>query len=1277
MQVGFGVSPGSSGAWSVATPDPEKAGNFAGFSDWELAQKLQLALGKDVLVEPDLRQSPVVPTPGDERDKRPREFGLAVAGLDGPWHLGTGFSGLAAARQKVSADEQRRVTIAHLDTGYDPRHELFAKLTIRGGRDFESDPAGTGNGTEPENTGIGLRNKGHGTGTLGILAGGSLKNGHGTVLKKGEELGGIPHATVVPVRVADFVAQFWTSSIAAGLWYAIEQKADVVTISLGGLPSQAWADAINACYVRGIVVVAAAGNNFGGFPTRDLVWPARFGRVIAACGIGEDQEPYIDRFGAMEGNFGPPSAMATAMAAYTPRIPWASYGTGNGVDQDGAGTSSATPQIAAAAALWLARHRGALQNFSGWQRVELVRAALFGTAVADPDQLPYLGRGALRADKALARTPADLSARLTPQPEDTAAFALLRSLGGFGLEGDPAAAMYQLEATHIATRSVAVRRIAPDLVGAGDAGMNRRIAEALLDAETMSPGLRDWLSAMIGRRLPAPPAPIDRGEAPPTAKPEMPEAAPAVDPTAGVDEDMLPGQISRRAPSRQQQKPVEPTMRASSAAAPQAAKSSQGDWRPTPIAIPARRLRIFASDPSAALSTATHGIASTTVSIPWEPRDQTTQLQLGPVGEYIEVIDIDPSSNCCYEPVDLDNRNVLAQDGVPPNVDDPKFHQQMVYAVAMMTIDRFERALGRPMLWQTDRYWEKPMRRRPQPGSIEAYEEGYVPRLRIYPHALRAANAYYSPDKVALLFGYFRGQRKLPGGNVGAGDMVFTCLSFDVIAHETTHALLDGVNRRLREASNPDVLAFHEAFADIVAIFQRLSLMDLLRYEITRAKGRLRASDLGTLAREFGQATGYTHALRDAINSDPSVQNYLTADRPHDRGAVLVAAVFDAFMTIYDKRVGPLLSIMSLPGGNRAIHPTLVEMLANEARKAADHTLTMCIRALDYLPSVDITFSDFLRAVITADADVEPEDALGYRVAFVEAFRKRYIFPEDMRTVSVNGLRWKRPDAEIDEFRDMIDRLDLRWDRDTDRREVYIASRRAGLLLHGEVKKLSVEKARILGLNFDPAAVTLDLINDAARRIARAMAGANQGWRIDRADFLRIILAFPDLELITAQSLGPYLSPSTQGAGFGLDLTGPLSQLVADAGPLFSTAAREKRARRFEVSSVRPIQRVTPAGRVHHDIAIVIQQARTRAIDATMPYAAWNIFQFRSGSTVILSADGNDGATLRYVITKKPDSKRRPDVNRRHASAMHANADRSTYFAAMATSEPFAMLHGH
>ena len=71
----------------------------------------------------------------------------------------------------------------------------------------------------------------------------------------------------------------------------------------------------------------------------------------------------------------------------------------------------------------------------------------------------------------------------------------------------------------------------------------------------------------------------------------------------------------------------------------------------------------------------------------------------GPTGDYLEVIDVDPSSGCAYEPVDLNDPHLLATNGLPPSEGNPKFHQQMVYAVAMTTIQHFERALGRQVFW--------------------------------------------------------------------------------------------------------------------------------------------------------------------------------------------------------------------------------------------------------------------------------------------------------------------------------------------------------------------------------------------------------------------------------------------------------------------------------------------------------------------------------------------------------------------------------------------------
>src|SRR6476660_9465376 len=170
----------------------------------------------------------------------------------------------------------------------------------------------------------------------------------------------------------------------------------------------------------------------------------------------------------------------------------------------------------------------------------------------------------------------------------------------------------------------------------------------------------------------------------------------------------------------------------------------------------------------------------------------------------------------------------------------------MVYGVAMTTIEFFERALGRPVLW---RHGANP--KDPFDDSI------FTPRLRVYPHALRQANAYYSPDKIALLFGYFQAQSDDPAAQLPSGT-VFTCLSHDIIAHETTHALLDGMHRRFLLPSNPDVHAFHEAFADSVAMLQHFTFPELVAHQIATTRGGIASQEnlLVQLAAQFGRATG-------------------------------------------------------------------------------------------------------------------------------------------------------------------------------------------------------------------------------------------------------------------------------------------------------------------------------------------------------------------------------------------------------------------------------------
>lgn len=449
---------------------------------------------------------------------------------------------------------------------------------------------------------------------------------------------------------------------------------------------------------------------------------------------------------------------------------------------------------------------------------------------------------------------------------------------------------------------------------------------------------------------------------------------------------------------------------------PAAAKAPPPADYPTP---PHRRLRVFSFDPLLATDLDTLDISTITVKVPWE------EPTAGPVGEYLEVVDRDPSSDRFYRPVDLRDPRLAATDGLAPSEADPRFHQQMCYAVGMQTIAAFEKALGRKALWA-------PRFPRDESGQVVflSADERYVPRLRIYPHALREANAYYDPDKHALLFGYFP-SREQPGGSTPPGGTVFTCLSFDVIAHETTHALLHGLHRYYLNGSNPDVFAFHEAFADIVALLQHFSHPEVLAQQIASARGDFDNTDqLGRMARQFGEALGgHRGALREYVGRTPDPLLYRNTPEAHDRGAILVAAVFRAFVLIYKSRVKDLLRLASggtgvLPAGD--LHPDLVNRLAGEAAKTAEHLLTMCVRALDYVPPVDVTFGEYLRALVTADYELVRDDDRRYRAAVIGAFRDWGIYPAGVTVLDETALRWRPPEVgAMDTLRDVLRTLEL------------------------------------------------------------------------------------------------------------------------------------------------------------------------------------------------------------------------------------------------------------
>jgi hypothetical protein len=354
-------------------------------------------------------------------------------------------------------------------------------------------------------------------------------------------------------------------------------------------------------------------------------------------------------------------------------------------------------------------------------------------------------------------------------------------------------------------------------------------------------------------------------------------------------------------------------------------------------------------------------IVTTKLNVPSE------QLTPGPGGARIKVIDYDASTRTlykpfgdCIDPATGEFRNCL---GDAPSDDtiltNPWFHGQNVYAIAMSTLARFEKALGRRLSWGY--------------GGHQLY---------IAPHAFCEANAFYSEQDWALLFGYF------PHPDI-SGRTIFTCLSFDVVVHETTHALLDGLRNRFTEPSSLAQDGFHEGYADIVALLSVLASKDMVE-AIMRKSGaggaRMRIdtlqpseftnSALVTLAEELGKATAPN--FRDSplrasrhIRLDTSWRRDPAFNEPHRHGELLVAALLNTFVQVWYERMTKLAEGLGLG----VCDEVSIGLLAEEGATAAESLLTVLIRAVDYTPPTHITYEDFLSALLTADQQVVPDDS--------------------------------------------------------------------------------------------------------------------------------------------------------------------------------------------------------------------------------------------------------------------------------------------------------------
>lgn len=462
-----------------------------------------------------------------------------------------------------------------------------------------------------------------------------------------------------------------------------------------------------------------------------------------------------------------------------------------------------------------------------------------------------------------------------------------------------------------------------------------------------------------------------------------------------------------------------------------------------------RRLTIVAQDPSVRID---GKILTTEVDLPAE------EIAPGPRGYRVQVVDYDTSTDFLYQPLDYPSLESGAsgdpfkRDADKPKNDwiltEPRFHQQNVYAIVMKTLARFEFALGRRISW-----------------GFRGHQ------ISVAPHAFADANAFYSKEDQALVFGYFKGT---------TGQIVFSCLSHDVVAHETSHALLDGLRNRYTDPSSPEQAGFHEGFSDVVALLSVFSLKDvigcLLQPEFKRRTRsadsdlidssklkleRLKETVLLGLAEQMGQEMlGVRGDRADALRRSVNLPNFNPGDvdkieefqEPHRRGEILVAAILNAFLQVWRARID------RLEKGRRGSKLDL-QLVVEHGAEAANHLLTIAIRALDYAPPTDLQFSDYLSALITADKELVPDDTrYNYRRILLNSFAAYGVTPASEN--SPDGS-WEACDARLTYDRSHFESMM----RDPDEVFRFIWENREAMDLHDQAytKVISVRPCLRIG----------------------------------------------------------------------------------------------------------------------------------------------------------------------------------------------------------------------
>jgi hypothetical protein len=329
----------------------------------------------------------------------------------------------------------------------------------------------------------------------------------------------------------------------------------------------------------------------------------------------------------------------------------------------------------------------------------------------------------------------------------------------------------------------------------------------------------------------------------------------------------------------------------------------------------------------------------------WTMLDEDHYLD-GPITPRVGVIDLNPDNEqlepgAIYEPPN-GKRKLGRYDVNKEDVTSSNFMQASVFATVYRTIYLYEQkqTLGRKITWAF--------------GG---------PQLLVVPRAGWLANAYYERSSRSLQFFSF-----LAANDGGDDKVVHTSLSRDIVAHETAHAVIDGIDPDLYDALDPQALALHEGIADLTAMLMAFSSGKLRQAILKETGGSIENSTaFSSIGEQFGRAldrSGNATSLRDLKNT-----KVLDPNEPepeiHELSEV-ISGVLYGFMCVLHAQ----------------FKKSLAQKWGVDEFKASGGALAVAgqqfgrtvLRGLDYLPPGEVTFADFGRAILAADQASFPDD---------------------------------------------------------------------------------------------------------------------------------------------------------------------------------------------------------------------------------------------------------------------------------------------------------------